>query len=400
MTSSPSIILCVDDEAANLKLLENILVPRGYSVVGAANGKGALDTLRSQAIDLVLLDVIMPGMDGFEVCRQIKGDPGLASIPVIMITAMTAKRDRVRAIEAGAEEFLSKPFDQTEALARIGMLLKVKELGDDRRRAAAALQEANDRLRELEGLRDSLVHMVIHDLRNPLTVITMFASLLESTEGENLSAKGRGYVQHIINSADFLTEMCSSMLDVSKMESGQMQLHLTTCDICAIVREIVPRMEDPENARRIALVLPEEPALVRGDAQLLSRLVQNLVGNAIKFAPDSGGRVDIAVSQGGDRVRCAVKDNGRGIPPEDQKKVFDKFWQASAQQQGRKHSSGLGLTFCRMVVEAHGGEIGVESEGGLGSTFWFELPRAAGGGEPDASAPTTQDAPGPSRLLP
>ncbi len=318
---------------------------------------------------------MMPGMDGFEVCRQIKEDQKLRNIPVIMITALTAKQDRIRGIEAGAEEFLSKPFDQTEALARIKMLLKVKELSDDRTRAEEALQESNDRLRELEALRDSLVHMIIHDLRNPLTAITTFAYLLETAERENLSEKGRRYVGLIMKSTDFLIEMISSMLDVSKMESGQMQLNLAACDLGAIAREAVSRMEALKGERQIALALPEQPVLVRGDAQLLSRLVQNLVGNALKFVPVTTGRIDIGLEAGSGRVRCTVRDNGPGIPPEHQEKVFDKFWQGEARQQGFKYSSGLGLTFCKMAVEAHGGTIGVESEVGVGSAFWFELPQ-------------------------
>ena len=148
MISEQPVILCVDDEAANLKLLENILMPRGYALITAASGNEALQKINSQAIDLVILDVMMPGMDGFEVCRQIKGDKKLRNIPVIMITALSAKQDRIRGIEAGAEEFLSKPFDQMETLARIKILLKVKELHDERQRAEEALQKANDELED------------------------------------------------------------------------------------------------------------------------------------------------------------------------------------------------------------------------------------------------------------
>jgi signal transduction histidine kinase len=383
MNPRNSTILCVDDVEANLELLESVLVPRGYTVVTAASGRDALSKINSQPIDLVLLDVMMPGMNGFEVCRQIKGDPVLRNIPVILITALSAKEDRIRGIEAGAEEFLSKPLDQSEALARIRMLLKVKQFDDDRRCAEEALQESNDRLREVEALRDSLVDMIVHDLRNPLTAIVNFAHFLEAAEGEQLSEKGRGYVGYIIKSADVLTEMCSSILDVSKMESGQMQLKPAACDLGAIAREVVSRMEALQGERQIALTLPEQPVLVRGEAQLLSRLLQNLVGNALKFVPGATGRVDVGLEQGEGRVRCTIRDNGPGIPPEHQEKVFDKFWQGEARQQGVKYSSGLGLTFCKMVVEAHGGKIGVESVVGTGSVFWFELPQ--GGDERDGA---------------
>ena len=373
------VILCVDDVAANLELLESILVPRGYLVVGASGGPDAMEKIRSGTIDLVLLDVMMPGMDGFEVCRQIKDDPTLRNIPVIMLTALTAVQERIRGIEAGAEDFLPKPFDRTEVLARIKMLLKVKQLDDDRRLAQEELQAANDRLRELEALRDSVVHMIIHDLRNPLTAIAHFAEFLATTEGSKLFEKGRSYVGYIAKSTDFLIEMSSSVLDVSKMESGQMQLNRASCDLGAIAGEVVSRLQALQGERQVTLVLPVKPVIVDGDPQLLSRLIQNLAGNALKFVPVATGRVDIALTSAGDRVRCTIRDNGPGIPPEHQPKVFDKFWQGEARQHGVMYSSGLGLTFCKMVVEAHGGHIGVESAVGAGSVFWFELPRDGGG---------------------
>jgi len=368
-------ILCVDDEEANLKLLENMLVPRGFTVVSAASGSDALRKIKSQVIDLVILDIIMPGMDGFEVCRRIKEDPKLRNIPVIMITALTAKADRIRGIEAGAEEFLSQPFDQTEVLARIKILLKLKELNDDRERAEEALQKSNERLREIEALRDSLVHMIVHDLRNPLTAIAGFAYLLGSSESENLTEDGRDFVERIKASTEVLIEMCSSMLDVSRMESGRMQLNLTSSDLGAIANEVVSRMDVLKGESQITLALPGQPVLVRGDAQLLSRVLQNLVGNALKFVPVTSGKVYIGLEQEKGRVRCTVRDNGPGIPTEHQGKVFDKFWQDEARKQGYKYSSGLGLTFCKMVVEAHDGKIGVESGVGEGSVFWFELPQ-------------------------
>jgi len=146
MNPGKPVILCVDDEEANLKLLENMLLPQGYEVVKAANGKEALLKAGSRAIDLILLDIMMPGMDGFDVCRKIKKDPTLRNIPVIMITILTAKKDRIRGIEAGAEEFLTKPIDKTEAFARIKILLKVKRLDDERQLAQEALRMSHDNL--------------------------------------------------------------------------------------------------------------------------------------------------------------------------------------------------------------------------------------------------------------
>jgi len=368
-------IMVVDDVPANVRLLGGILRTQGYRVRECLNGCAALAAAADQPPDLILLDIMMPEMNGYAVCERLKADEKLASIPVIFLSSLSDAPDKVQAFSAGGVDYITKPFQIDEVQARVETHLKIRRLQVELETKNRKLIESNERLQELEALRDSLVHMIIHDLRNPLTAISTFAYLLETAERENLSAKGLAYVGHIVQSTDCLIEMSSSMLDVSKMESGQMQLNLAACDLGAIAREIVSRLEALKGERQIALALPEQPVFVRGDAQLFSRLVQNLVGNALKFVPVATGRVDIALTSEGGRVRCAVRDNGPGILPEHQEKVFDKFWQGTAREQGYKYSSGLGLTFCKMVVEAHGGRIGVESEVGVGSTFWFELPQ-------------------------
>jgi len=220
--------------------------------------------------------------------------------------------------------------------------------------------------------------MIIHDLRNPLAAIVSFAYLLESTERGNLSEKGRDYVGYIIKNSDFLNEMCSSMLDVSKMESGQMQLNLAACDFGAIAREVVSRLGTLQGERQIALALPEQPVLVRGDAQLLSRLVQNLIGNALKFVP----------SLRAGRCRSGVGDGAGPVVPsgtmalaslQSTKKRF-----STNSGRGRPGSRAhlfqrAGLTFCKMVVEAHGGKIGSRARSARGALSGSSCRRTARG---------------------
>jgi two-component system sensor histidine kinase/response regulator len=368
-------IMVVDDVPANVRLLGGILRAQGYQVRECHSGPEALAAAAEHPPDMILLDIMMPAMNGYEVCERLKADGRFASIPVIFLSSLSDAPDKVQAFAAGGVDYITKPFQIEEVQARVETHLKIRRLQVELETRNRDLVESSERLRELEALRDSLVHMLIHDLRNPLTAIAMFASLLETVELKNLSEKGRGYVGNIMKSTDFLTEMISSVLDVSKMESGQMQLKLADCDLGAIAREVVSRLEALKGERQIELALPGQPVLLRGDAQLLSRLVQNLVGNALKFVPVRTGKIEIALDSTGRRVRCTVRDNGPGIPPEHREKVFDKFWQGAAREQGFKYSSGLGLTFCKLVVAAHGGRIGVESEVGAGSTFWFELPQ-------------------------
>ncbi|MHB8835640.1 MAG: hybrid sensor histidine kinase/response regulator [Candidatus Methylomirabilia bacterium] len=374
-TARETTIMVVDDVPANVRLLGGILRAQGYQVQGCHSGPETLAAAAEHPPDLILLDIMMPEMNGYEVCERLKADNTLASIPVIFLSSLSDAPDKVQAFSVGGVDYITKPFQIDEVRARVETHIKIRRLQVELEAKNSSLSESNDRLRELEALRDNLVHMVIHDLRNPLTAISTFAYLLETAERERLSGKGLGYVEHIMKSTENLIELVSSMLDVSKMESGQMELKLADCDLGAIAGEVVSRLEALKGERRMSIALPARPVLVRGDAQLLSRLLQNLVGNALKFVPAETGSIDVALEAGGGRARCTVRDNGPGIPPEHREKVFDKFWQGAARGQGIKYSSGLGLTFCKMVVEAHGGKIGVDSEVGAGSSFWFELPQ-------------------------
>jgi signal transduction histidine kinase len=368
-------IIVVDDVPANVRLLGGILRAQGYRVREYLSGPEALAAAAAAPPDLFMLDIMMPGMNGYTLCERLKADERFAATPVIFLSSLSETADKVTAFGAGGVDYITKPFQIDEVHARVRTHLQVRRLQQSLEQQNRALAEGNERLRELETLRDSLVHMIVHDLRNPLTAINMFASLLETLERDHLSAKGRSYIGHIVKSAENLIELVSSVLDVSKMESGQLQLQLADCDLGALAEQVVARCESLRGARQIVFAPPAEPAVVTGDAGLLSRLLQNLVGNALKFAPAAAGRVEIALEPGAALVRCTIRDNGPGIPAEHQEKVFDKFWQGTAREQGHKYSSGLGLTFCKMVVEAHGGRIGVLSRVGEGSTFWFELPR-------------------------
>ncbi len=368
--------MVVDDLPANVRFLGAILRPQGYLVEECFSGPEALAAAADNPPDLILLDIMMPGMNGHAVCERLKADERLSAIPVIFLSSLNEVPGKAQAFNAGGVDYITKPFQIHEVCFRVETHLKIRRLQVEMEAKNHSLTEHVGQLRELVALQDSLAHMVVHDLLNPLTAIAYLADFLETADGENLSTKGRGCVGHIAKATAFLIEMSSSMLDVSRMESGRMRLNLAACDLGVIAREVVSRLEAMRGEPQVAFDLPEQPVLVKGDAQLLSRLFQNLVGNAFKFVPETTGRIEIGLEPGGSQVRCTVRDNGPGIPAEHQEKVFDKFWQGTARQQGSSYSSGLGLTFCKMVVEAHGGRIGVESEVGAGSSFWFELPQS------------------------
>jgi signal transduction histidine kinase len=360
------IILVVDDHPQNIELLKAHLVSEGYDVVAAGNGEEALG-LAQKLPDLILLDIIMPKMSGFEVLEKLRAGEKTQLIPVVMITALRETQDKVKAIEAGCDDFISKPFDKNELLARVRSLLRIKRLQDE-------VRGNYDKLKDLEALKDNLAHMIIHDFNNPLMVISGNLQLVKLS-CENLSAAQKNYVEQALVACRYLQRMAKDLLDVNKMEEGKTRLHLEKFNLGVLVKDAVGQMkiiafwEKKELSCEMAENIPE----IVMDKELVERVVVNLVSNAIKFTHE-GGRivVSLAYDHQGNSVYLCVKDDGAGIAPQYLERLFDKFMQVESKE--AKHGYGLGLTFCKMAVEAHGGEIKVESQEGKGSTFIVRLP--------------------------
>ncbi len=360
-------VIVVDDTPANLQLLTGMLKERGYKVRPVPSGKLALQAAKNDPPDLILLDIMMPEMDGYEVCERLKADEKLREISVIFISALNETMDKVKAFGVGGVDYVTKPFQFEEVAARVSTHLELQ-------RQRHKLKENYEQLRRLEELRDNLVHMVVHDLRNPLTGISGFLDLTLALEKETLTEDGLEYLQTAKRSTTAVIDMVSAVLDVSKMEAGEMKLHLVECDLVRIAADLMSGMESLKEAREMILDAPPAPVTVVADKDLILRVIQNLLGNALKFTP-SDGWIRLGIEPDENRVCVRVWDNGPGIPPEYRERIFEKFGQVEAHANRQKHSTGLGLTFCKLAVEAHGGSVGVESEVDKGSTFWFVLPK-------------------------
>jgi two-component system, sensor histidine kinase and response regulator len=360
-------ILVVDDTPANLQVLVGMLKEHGHRVRPVLEGRLALRAAKAEVPDLVLLDINMPDMNGFEVCEQLKADAKLVDTPVIFISGNTETVDKVRAFSVGGVDYVTKPFQMAEVEARVATHLEL-------RRKRRELQESLEALRRLETLRDSLVHMVVHDLRSPLAAISACLEVIKWDAEEQHRRELAADVETALHATRTIIRLVNSVLDVSKMEGSEMRLQVVTSDIAAVARESVDELESLVGTRQLVREWPDEPVMAMVDRDVVARVMQNLLGNALKFTPPSG-EVTMAVEANDDRVRVAVSDTGPGIPREYRERVFEKFGQVEAVSRGQKLSTGLGLTFCRMAVEAHGGRIGVDSEIGRGSTFWFVLPR-------------------------
>jgi signal transduction histidine kinase len=282
-----------------------------------------------------------------------------------------------RCIEMGADDYLCKPFNPILLKARIGASLDKKRGRDREVELFQHLDENYRRLQQLETLRDDLTHMIIHDLRTPLTSV-MAAMQTMDVVGE-VNAAQREVMTIAVNGADSLLATINSLLDVEQLEAGAMKLDLTLLSLPEVIESVLAQVRALAEAKNVKLVqqLAADLSWLQADEGKLSRTLVNLLGNAIKFTPP-GGSVTLEVGPSDQSVRFCVRDTGGGIPAEQLERIFEKFAQVESREGGRQIGSGLGLTFCKLAVEAHGGLIGVESTPGLGSAFSFSIPLTGG----------------------
>jgi len=380
------LILVADDVPANVELLFDQLHVLGFRAVAAYDGPSALRVCAERHPDLCILDVSMPAGDlgvddrstGFEVCRRIKRDPRTARIPVIFVTALNDTTDRVKAIEAGGDDFLTKPHNRLVLGARVRSLLKLKAATD-------ALEESLRKLKELEKVRDDLMKMIVHDLKSPLTSMIGAMEMLIDGDFGPLTESQRKALGDTDKRAQDLLGLIEDLLEVARLEESRLALHLERLAPSKLLDEVAREWEIRVQQERARLVLEvgNDTRAVDADQALLKRVFSNLIQNALTHSARSvtvtlGARTD----SGG--TLFTVADDGVGIPPEYHDIIFRKFEQVKTPHIPRVRSSGLGLAFCKLVVEAHGGRIWVKSGSERqGSAFHFWLPEHP----PAASAP-------------
>lgn len=359
-------VLIVDDEPTARDILEGFLFREGYHLAFAASGQDALDYVVATPPDVILLDVMMPNMDGFEVCERLKSDKRWRHIPIILVTALGEKEDLARGFEAGADDFLHKPVGEMELRARVRSMLRIKKQYDD---LQTALQ-----------LREDMAGMIVHDMRSPLTAIQGFSELLLMSN--NIPEEHQKDILKINSHARRLNSFLNDMLMVAKMEAGQIILNRSPVDVLELARPLKESYDIIAQPKKIEFVLdlPAEGRRVLLDKNLFNRVLDNLITNALKYSPpestvilrvqypESGNNPDAA----GPQVRFEVLDQGPGIPAEHRDRIFDKFEIVTLKKKGAAQI-GLGLAICKMVVEAHGGSISVRANRPAGSIFTVEI---------------------------
>jgi two-component system sensor histidine kinase/response regulator len=369
MSEASAKVLVVDDEPRNVQLLQDLLEVRGYTVWTAEDGEQGFQIAQTRIPDLVLLDVMMPRLNGFDVCRKLKADERTAMIPVLLVTSLDARQDRLEGIGAGANDFITKPIDSAELVLRVRNAVTTKRLYDQ---VTAQFR----RLQELEAARDTLTHMIVHDLRSPLTGLQGYLDLLRMAVAAGAHDEVLEYARDANATAGRLKDMVSQVLDVSRLESEQMPVAAEATDLVQLLPAAVGSLGPPPPTVQVVYRLPRHPVVIRCDQDLVSRVVVNLVGNAFKFTPRNS-EVSIGLEAHDGSARITVTDGGTGIAPEHRELIFEKFGQTSLGRAAAGRSTGLGLTFCKLAVEAHGGRIGVENAGHGGACFWVELPGKA-----------------------
>lgn len=354
-------ILIVDDEPSARQTMEMLLLREGYDLAFAADGYEALAHLDEDDADVILLDVMMPGMDGFELCERLRRNPKWQHVPIILVTALDSKQDLARGLEAGADDFLHKPYNGLELRARVRSMLRIKQRHDE---LQTALQ-----------LRQDLSNMIVHDIRSPLSAILISCDLLEMEVGAASMP-----LSTIRGEAARLSGFLTDMLMMAKMEHGRLMLARSEVDMNELVTAVRDSFVQMAQLKDLSLrwEAPAQSTTLRVDAGLWRRVLDNLLTNAIKFSP-TGGTITLRVMYpgseadfAGKQMQLQVLDEGPGIPEEHQETIFDKFKIVAAKRRDVSQV-GLGLAFCKMVVEAHDGRIYVEPNSPRGSIFTVEL---------------------------
>jgi len=366
-------IMIVDDSPANLSLLGQLFREKSYAVRPFSKPLVALRAAQIEPPDLFLLDVNMPDMDGYELCRKLKEFESLVKVPVIFLSTLQDQEDKLKAFESGGVDYVTKqPFHFEEILARVEAHLKLRELQRRFEAQNAELTSNYEQLKRLEEMKENLTHMIVHDMRSPLSVVHMAIQMLQE-RASSMDEVCRVNLEMAHKATDALMEMTLLLLDIGRLESGKMPLDIQPMELSLTAASCLEDLAIVLRPFKVTLSKPDLMYPAMYDRSVVSRIIRNLLGNAAKFTP-SGGSIRVELSTQDGLVRLAVVDSGPGLPLEEQALVFEKFGQGRSEQ--KKMGTGLGLTFCKLAVEAHGGSIGVNSQPGQGACFWFTLPTA------------------------
>lgn len=360
MLNNPCKILIIDDVSNNIKIVGNILKTEDYKLFFATSGKDALKKVKINHFDLILLDVMMPEMDGFEVCRRLKELPDTSEIPIIFLTAKTDTESIIKGFEMGAVDYVTKPFNASELLARVKIHLELKK--------------SKQKLKEALAVKNKFFSIIAHDIRSPLSTLLGFSEILSSNFDALPEKKKRDLSNRIAGSTKLLYNLIINLLEWSKVQINRINYRPELFNLKSMIRTNMSLLDDSAQEKQINLTLNVEEELnVYADPNMIKIVIRNLLTNAIKFTPDHGA-VTITAHKKDDVVEIIVADNGIGMDEETIRKLFRIDVHHTTRGTNDEKGTGLGLILCKEFIERNSGEIQVESTKGKGSSFTFTLP--------------------------
>ena len=424
LTDTQANILIVEDSPTQTKLLRFILEENGYSVNSANNGVKALECVRQRKPNLIITDIVMPEMDGFALCKAIKSDPDLKSIPIMLLTSLSDPQDVIKGLQAGADNFLTKPYEDTFLISRIQYIFENYELrkrkssnadieivfegqkyfinsdrmqivdlllstydnavqkNNELHKAHAdlleihrQLEQKNIQLEILNQEKNHFLSIAAHDLRNPLTTIYTAADLITEELNDKTSSETKEFLEMIKQSSKFMRSLIEELLDVSVIDSGKLSIHLEPVNLMDLIRNNVALNRVIAGRKQITVEYhcANDLPVLQLDRKKIEQVLNNLISNAIKYSfPQS--KVEIHSKCVSNNLVISVSDEGQGIPPAEMDKLFKPFSRTSAKATSGESSTGLGLVIVRKIVEAHNGRVWAESQLKKGSTFYISLP--------------------------
>lgn len=362
-------VLVVDDEESIRGLLKLILTMEHIHVEEACDGQEALSKLNDVQPDLILSDIFMPRIDGFELCKEVRKKTKNEYIPFVLITGKMDDEIYSKALAIGVDEFLTKPFDKVALLMKIRSLLRLRKLFKREQINMIKLYEA-------ENLKQDMISMLAHDMKNPLTAVRGYAEILSMRKEVQTQPQIRDFVNKMLLSCDELMKMILNFLDISRMEGKKFVPKSVKFDFKDTVGAVIERLKPVLNItkQKVSFDLKGPAEIVEVDKELIERVLMNLLSNAIKYSPH-GTSIVLTLEGNTDFIEFSIQDEGGGIPTKYHKTIFEKFNRVRDISHELKSDTGLGLAFCKIAIEVHGGKIWVESEVGKGSCFHIKIPR-------------------------
>ena len=353
MGANGATVLVVDDQAANRALAQATLEDAGYRVLVATNGEEAIEIFAGEQPECILLDVRMPVVDGPAASKRIRAMPGGSQVSIMFVTALHDLATFDRALEAGGDDFLNKPFRPQELVARVEALLKLRRLGTERNELYAEIKHQRDRLQRLQLQKDELISFLVHDLKNPINAIDLQAQLV--LRDRDAGDRAHRAAAKIRDEGHSQLRMITTLLDITKADEGQLAPAREQIDLRSLIADVIETMKVHAIAANVALFGDCAVPTLHADPNLLRRVLENLIENAIRYSHEGGEvRVTTACLDGG--VELRVLDSGLGVPVDQRTRVFERFETGAMTRSNR----GLGLAFCKLAVDAHAGRIWIE----------------------------------------